>query len=177
VRTLVYAALLVAASFLPAQAQGTSQGAAAEVENANWLFVQTADSLASDGKTITLNGASAQTIMFSDRPQRITGNASTQKFVEFWDKGKDSFQKDPPNATLTTIVDGKVQTAVVELTEPKLSGTSLTYTVKVLDGEVPKAGQNPSLFIDWWRGGWGWGPGPRWGVGCRVGPYGGVHCW
>jgi hypothetical protein len=40
----------------------------------------------------------------------------------------------------------------------KLNGDDLTYTIKVLGGEVPQAGETPSLFIDWWR--WGWRPGP-----------------
>ena len=170
---------LVSVGFANAQGSSAPKDDMAAVSNTNWLFVQTADSVTSDGKTITLRGAAPQTIMFSDRPDRITGDASTKSFVAMWDKGKNSFQKDPPNATLSAVVKGKVQTAVVELMDPKLSGNDLTYTIKVLDGEVPQDGDTPSLFIDWWRAGPGWGWRRAWGPGwgCRRGPYGGLHCW
>lgn len=143
---------------------------------ANWLFVQTGQSYTSDGKTLTIHGVNPQTLMFSDRPQRMTGDAPTAKFVGFWSQGKDDFQKDPPNATLS---DGKSDTAVVELSNPRLSGADLTYDIKTISGAVPASGDNPSLFIDWWYGpGWsGWVvhepyPGGR----CWVGYNGFLHC-
>jgi len=153
--------------------------------SANWLFVQVADSFTSDGKTLTLKGVAPQTLMFSDRPQRMTGDVKTAKFVAYWLEGKTDFEKDPPNATVSTVVDGKPSLTVVELKSPKLEGDTLTYEIKALDGELPAAGQEASLFIDWWYGpgwgprwrpGWGPGPGPWPGGGCRVGPWGGWHC-
>ena len=45
------------------------------------LFVQTAASVTTDGKSITLKGVNPQTLMFTDRPERMTGDASTAKFV------------------------------------------------------------------------------------------------
>jgi len=152
---------------------------------ANWLFVQVADSFTSDGKTITLKGIAPQTLMFSDRPQRMTGDAKTEKFVAYWLEGKTDFEKDAPNATISTFVDGKPSLTVVELMNPKLEGDTLTYEIKTLEGDVPAAGQEVSLFIDWWYGpgwgprwrpGWGPGPGPWPGGGCFQGPYGGWHC-
>ncbi len=122
--------------------------------------------------------------MFTDRPERMSGDAPTAKFVEFWTSGKSDFEKDPPNATLSVTVDGKAETSVIELTNPQISGDTLTYTVKTLDGTPPAAGQPATLFIDWWYGrGWGprryWGPGP-WGPygggGCWRGPWGALHC-
>ncbi|WP_137392435.1 hypothetical protein [Rhodoligotrophos defluvii] len=154
-----------------------------EMPAANWLFVQTADSFTSDGKTLTLKGINPQTLMFSDRPERMTGDASTAKFVEFWNKGKDSFEKDPPNASISTGVDGKTDIVIVELLNPRLEGDTLTYDIKPLSGELPQSGQQATIFIDWWYGpgwrhrwGWGWGPGPWAGGGCWRGPYGGLHC-
>lgn len=160
---------------------------------ANWLFVQVGDSFTSDGKTLAIEGVAPQTLMFSDRPERMTGDAPTAKFVEFWTTGKDDFQKDPPNATISTLVNGKADLVVVELLNPKLSGNTLTYDIRTLQGTVPAKGEQVSIFIDWWygpgwrRGGWGWGPG--WGRGwgppppppfdggrCWRGPYGHLHC-
>ncbi|WP_342641653.1 hypothetical protein [Rhodoligotrophos ferricapiens] len=172
-----------AASNETVAAQNDPKSNVVEMPAANWLFVQSADSFSSDGKTLTLKGVSPQTIMFSDRPERMTGDALTAKFVEFWDKGKDSFQKDPPNASISTVVDGKNDIIVVELLNPRLDGDTLTYDIKPLSGELPQSGQQISLFIDWWYGpgwrhrwGWGWGPGPWAGGACWRGPYGGLHC-
>lgn len=151
---------------------------------ANWLFVQTADSVTFEGNTLTLKGVAPQTLMFTDRPERMTGDAATAKFVDYWTSGKSDFQKDPPNATLSVDVNGEAQLSVVELTDPKLNGDTLTYTVKVLGDKPPVSGKSASLFIDWWYGpGWGprhfWHPGP-WGAygggACWRGPYGGLHC-
>ncbi|MEH3148289.1 MAG: hypothetical protein PGN34_23850 [Methylobacterium frigidaeris] len=157
---------------------------AVSMPSANWLFVQTAASASVEGNTLTLKGVSPQTLMFTDRPERMTGDAPTAKFVSYWTSGKSDFQKDPPNATLSVDVDGTAHVAVVELTEPKLDGDTLTYTIKVLGDKAPVGGKAASLFIDWWYGpGWGpahyWRPGPwgGWGGGaCWRGPWGGLHC-
>jgi hypothetical protein len=37
---------------------------------------------------------------------------------------------------------------VVELRSPQLDGSDLTYTVEILDGEMPASGGPNSLFID-----------------------------
>jgi hypothetical protein len=177
-KTLICTVLLVAVGAVNgANAQGAAGAEEGRIEmpGANWLFVQTADSITTDGKTITLKGVNPQTLMFTDRPERMTGDASTEKFVAFWKSGQSDFEKDPPNATISTVVDGKPELAVVELTNPQLSGDSLTYTIKVLGMEPPNAGQAVSLFIDWWYGPrWGW---RGWAGGyCWRGPWGGLHC-
>jgi hypothetical protein len=46
------------------------------------------------------------------------------------------------------VVDGKLQTATVELIKPQLEGTVLTYQAKVLEGTPPAAGGTTSVFID-----------------------------
>jgi hypothetical protein len=176
-RSLLAAVMLPIASFAfpaVAQTQTPEQDGSVPMPTVNWLFVQTADSITYQGGTLTLQGVSPQTVMFSDRPERMTGDASTAKFVEFWTSGKSDFEKDPPNATLSTVVDGKPQLSVIELTNPQLNGNSLTYTVKVLGDAPPASARSASLFIDWWS----WHPGPRpgpWGR-CWRGPYGGLHC-
>jgi hypothetical protein len=64
------------------------------------MFVQVGDGFTTDGKTLTIKGVAPQTLMFTDRPERMTGDVSTVKFVENWNTGKDDFQADPPNATI-----------------------------------------------------------------------------
>jgi hypothetical protein len=120
-------------------------------DKVQYLFVQTATSVTVDDDKLTLHGINPVTLFFSDRPERITGHGSTDEWVKSWSKGKDSFASNPPNAVLSildgTNVDG-VNDIVVVLKEPMLSGNELSYTVKVLDGELPESGGISSLFID-----------------------------
>jgi hypothetical protein len=103
-----------------------------------------------DGK-LAMTGISANTIVFADRPFRSAGHVLTSHFIKQWDEGKDSFAKDPPNATISVLgSDGKsVEDAVVELRAPKLEGGTLTFDVAVLEGELKGADGPASLFVDW----------------------------
>ena len=115
---------------------------------ADFLFVQNARGIAySDGK-LALKGVSPVTIMFSDRPERIAGHMTTARFVPFWSEGKDSFVKDPPNATLSFLENKDLADAVVVLREPTLEGEDLTYEVEILEGAIPASAGMASLFID-----------------------------
>lgn len=179
------AALTVAAGQAVAADAPAKPDASAEtaMPAANWLFVQVGGSFTSDGKTFTIHGVAPQTLMFSDRPERMTGDVQTSKFVDYWTSGKDDFQKDPPNATVSTVVDGKTDLVVVELLNPRINGDAITYDIRALDGTLPSSGKAVSVFIDWWygpgwhrRGGWGGGPGPWAGGHCWRGPWGHLHC-
>jgi hypothetical protein len=132
----------------PALADPVATAKAAGKE-ASWLFIQTAQSAQFDGKTLTLKNVSPSVVMFTDRPARATEAIPTATFLTNWDKGgTQSFQSKPPNAGLTSVVDGKLQTATVELTKPHLDGTTLTYQVRVLEGTVPTSAGASSVFID-----------------------------
>jgi hypothetical protein len=115
------------------------------------LFVQNAKAVVFDKGTLTLKGVSPMTIFFSDRPVRIAGHFNTKdEFVPLWDEGKDSFLKDPPNATISMYEKGKDQLkdVVVKLSKPRLKGEDLTYDITVIEGKVPKKGGACSVFID-----------------------------
>jgi hypothetical protein len=102
-----------------------------------------------DGKILTLKNVNPSVVMFTDRPARVAEAIPTAKFLTYWDQGGvKSFQSNPPNAGLTSIVGGKLQTATVELKQPHLEGTTLTYQVRVLEGNLPQTGGTSSLFID-----------------------------
>lgn len=123
---------------------------AEDAKQADFLFVQTADALVYDADSgqLTLKDVGGNTLFFSDRPERIAGNMKTAAFVPFWSKGTDSFLSDPPNADVSILDDGKLTQVVVELRDPVLDGDDLTYSVKVLDGEMPASADDPSVFID-----------------------------
>ena len=143
--------LILSAGLLAAAAPLNSAIAAEEpAKNADFLFVQTAKVATFDKaiNKLTLEGVSPITIMFSDRPERIAANMKTGAFVPFWSKGKDSFLSDPPNADISSLVDGKLSQVVVVLKDPVLQGDNLSYTVKVLEGELPGKSADVSVFID-----------------------------
>ena len=109
----------------------------------NLLFVQTGGATTltpgtGDIHTLTMTGVTAQTLYFSDRPNRVTGAMPTGTLVEAW---ADAFAGDPPNATLIghSEVGGDTEEAVViELLEPDYDAASatLTYQVRLLGAEA-----------------------------------------
>jgi hypothetical protein len=118
------------------------------VKTVQVLFVQNAAGLTfADGK-LTLRDIDPLTVCFSDRPERLAGHMPTKDLVPMWGEGKDSFLKDPPNATLSMLQGRDVGSAVVTLRNPQLSGKDLTYEVTVLEGKIPSTSEACSLFID-----------------------------
>jgi hypothetical protein len=135
-----------------AAAAPAADQAAAAPRKVQLLFVQNADRVViKDKHTITLEGVSPATIFFSDRPDRITGHMLTPHFVKLWSKGSDNFATSPPNATIS-VLSGKtngMRSFVVELSNPRLTGHSLSYDVKLLQGKVLATSAGPcTLFID-----------------------------
>ena len=112
------------------------------------LYAQTAGGMAYEDGRLTLDGIGATTLYFSDRPQRITGHIPTEEFFDTWGEGDDSFADDPPNAVLSTFTEDEINDVVVVLSEPALDGDQMSYSVDILDGEMPVSGGASSLFID-----------------------------
>ena len=134
-----------------ALAAGLAAGARAEgAENVDYLLVQTSKELTFDkaANRLTLLGVSPVTLFFSDRPERIAGNMKTANFVPFWSIGRDSFEKDPPNADVSLLDGSNMRQIIVVLRDPVLEGDALHYTVRTLEGEMPVSASNVSVFID-----------------------------
>ena len=112
-----------------------------------YLFVLSATSGSLKGDTLTLNGV-PNVIYFSDRPARKAGHLSLEKFVESWNKGSDSYKADPPNAVLSIFGENGSKNTVVELMNPEVKAGSISFNVKVLQGEVPKSVGPTSLFVN-----------------------------
>ncbi len=119
-----------------------------EADEIEALFVQTAHGMSYDDGKLTLKTLAPTTLFFSDRPDRVTGHISSQEFVDSWDKGPDSFASNPPNAVLSIFHTDQVADVVVELMDPVYMDGELTYTVTILDGEMPAVGGANALFID-----------------------------
>jgi hypothetical protein len=112
------------------------------------LYAQSATGMAYENGQLTLNGISPTTLYFSDRPQRITGHIPTEEFFDSWGEGDDSFADDPPNAVLSIFTEEEIHDVVVVLSDPTLDGNRVSYSVDILDGEMPAVGGASSLFID-----------------------------
>ena len=124
---------------------------AEQLETEESMFVQTAEGIDNDGKTLTLRGITPSTLYFSDRPQRVVGHMTTADFVDLWAIGDNSFEADPPNAVLAFLEPGAdvPDDVVVVLREPILDGAgNLAYTIEVLEGTVPAQAGPVTLFID-----------------------------
>ncbi|WP_348529252.1 hypothetical protein [Rhizobium sp. 16-488-2a] len=117
------------------------------------LLVVNADGAKLEGDKLVLTGVATNSIIFSDRPTRAAGHIATDEIVKQWGAGADSFDKDPPNATVSVLGGGtNVSDAVVTLRSPKLDGTTLTFDVSVLEGNLTGATGPAAVFIDHWRG-------------------------
>lgn len=124
---------------------------AGEKQSSSELFVSTSESMKFDGKKITFSGINSNVIWFTDRPERKSGNVQLGKFVEAWNSGSDGFKADPPNAVVT--IEGRVEEPViVELSNPKMKGKTLTFDATVLHGSLPaSAGQSSVVYDLCWQ--------------------------
>jgi hypothetical protein len=114
------------------------------------MFVQTASGVRSDAGTLTLLGLTPHTIYFSDRPERIVGHITTNRFLQWWSEGDDSFAADPPNAVLAWGEPGTdaPEEAVVVISDPSITKDGLRYQIETLQGAPPVQGGPCVLFID-----------------------------
>ena len=112
------------------------------------LYVQSARGMSYQDGRLTLEGIAPTTILFSDRPDRITGHIPSEEFLDSWGEGDNSFADDSPNAVLSTFTEDEINDVVVVLSEPALDGDQMSYSVDILDGEMPEGGGASSLFID-----------------------------
>ena len=137
--------------------------ASAEEAKPQLMFVQTAEDLKADDKTLRLVNVGQQTLYFSDRPVRIAGHLTMPAYMDEWkaSEGPDNFSNDPPNATLSVYEPGHHENAltVVEISHPVIDGKDLVYNYKLIEGAMPKAGGATALFIDWIGAGGGVGYG------------------
>jgi hypothetical protein len=124
---------------------------AEQLETEESMFVQTAEAIESDGRSLTLRGVTPSTLYFSDRPERVVGHMSTADFVDLWAIGDNSFETDPPNAVLAFLEPGAdaPADAVVVLKQPNLDGAGdLAYSIELLEGTIPTRAGPVTLFID-----------------------------
>ena len=141
-------AAIAALALYPAAKLATAQ------PSPSFLFVQSAKTIDYKDRVMTLHGVPAQTMFFTDRPNRVVGNLPTDRFVARWttDKSPNGFATSPPNAAVTLFQPDGAKTAIVELSSPRLDGDKLSYNVKVLQGIASAVPAQGVLFIDNYTG-------------------------
>lgn len=114
------------------------------------MFVQVAPAAEVVDGRLVLKNVGESTLFFSDRPQRVVGHIHTSQLVSVWDDGENSFEADPPNAVLAFVGQGETipSDVVVEISDPILAGSDLSYAAIVLDGTLPASAGACTLFID-----------------------------
>ena len=178
------AAALIATTVPLASLADPSGAAEGQGTKPEFMFVQTADDLKADDKTLRLVNLGRQTLYFADRPERLAGHIPTSDYLKEWTAaaGPNNFAGDPPNATLSVYEAGKSENtvAVVEITDPVVEGNDLVYHYRLIEGPMPKSGGATAIFIDWIGMGGGVGPGFH-GIGAGTrgaglhGGYGGIR--
>jgi len=89
---------------------------------------------------LELNNVANETVLFSDRPDRIIESISTSDFIGNWTAGPDSFAEDPPNAVLIyeNLQTGNLDTVILELFNPlyDMALNTLTYSI-IIENAAP----------------------------------------
>lgn len=130
-------------------ARGQGSSSATSEQTSNWLFSHTADagSISPNGDdtwTLTLTDVDPVVLGFTDRPLRDAQAGTVERLVEAW---PEMFEDSNPNGVVVAHNDsGDTNSAVVELMDPRLNGSTLTYTVRVLTNEGGPA--EPGLVYD-----------------------------
>ena len=133
-----------------------------------YMFVQSAHSgsfVPVEGEanlyTLALEGVSAQTIAFSDRPERVVGQVPMQKFLD----GLGFSPENPPNAAIDILGGNESQDVMVmELFDPVYDtvNKTLQYNISIMeepnlsyaifnerhDTSLPESFGPAALFID-----------------------------
>lgn len=116
-----------------------------------YLFVINFDSGSYSENKLTLNGnGQSNVIYFLDRANIGAGHMGINKFKSLWKKGSNSFQSDPPEATLSLFIEGKQVDSVMTLSNPAVDGNSIIFEVDLTKGSVapPSEFKTGGLFID-----------------------------
>lgn len=148
---LAVAALLATSTGALAQTSPKTIGTPQQPQIVPSMIVLNAKAAALTGHTLTLDGVSANAIVFADRPVRAAGHALTAHLLEEWSAdAPDSFAKNPPNATVSVLdkASGTVADMVVVLQMPKLEGDKLSFDATPIEGDLGRANGPATLFID-----------------------------
>jgi len=113
----------------------------------SYLFSMSAASGSFDQGELTLNGVPL-VVYFTDRPYRKAGHLSLEEFAKLWKKDAKKQADNPPNAELAIYDQDGATQAVAILSQPKVGKNEISYTVKIIGGNISKTFGHATLFVD-----------------------------
>jgi hypothetical protein len=116
-------------------------------KNPQYLFTLASKSGTFEGDILTLKGIPL-VVYFSDRPVRVAGHITLEKFAGMWNKGVNSFKADPPNAELAIYDKKRDKHAVLIISRPEVKGDTISFKVRLISESIPKSLGHSTLFID-----------------------------
>lgn len=123
---------------------------AMEIDSCDALFVIRANNVTFDGDHMVLKGVDPNITYFCDRPERSAGHLTIEALKDIVTQGENNFIENPPNAALSIFDPDKPITDIVVVlpSAPKVSGNTLDFEIRVLEGELPAEGGQVVLFVD-----------------------------
>jgi len=112
-----------------------------------YLFTLASKSGTFEGDILTLKGIPL-VVYFSDRPVRVAGHITLEKFAGMWDKGVNNFKADPPNAELAIYDKKGDKHAILIISSPEVKGDTISFKVRLISESIPKSLGHSTLFID-----------------------------
>jgi len=101
-------------------------------KNTDLFFVHNSNHITVDDGKLILWGISPTVLFFTDRPERIAGHMTNERYLRLWkEDGKESSLADPPNATVSVFADDEGADLVVTLRDPEFNGGDLAYDINL----------------------------------------------
>lgn len=116
-------------------------------QNVNLLYALSAESGSYQDKKLTLKGVK-EVLFFSDEPKRIAGQITPVRFQSIWDKKFADTMLPKPNAVLSVVNTPENINITIELLTQSMEKDGLTYTVEILEGDIPASFGRSTIFID-----------------------------
>jgi len=116
-------------------------------KNPRYLFTLASNSGTFEGGILTLKGIPL-VVYFSDRPVRVAGHITLEKFAGMWDEGVDSLKEDPPNAELAIYDKKGDKHAILIISRPEVKGDTISFKVRLIGESIPKSLGHSTLFVD-----------------------------
>ncbi|MGB2692161.1 MAG: hypothetical protein WBB48_12415 [Thermodesulfobacteriota bacterium] len=135
--------LVLGLSTLAASAQDNVTSGSDSFE---YLFVITGDSgTYADGK-LTLSGTPIVVFNYLGTTREV-GHFLVGTFIEVWQKNSSTYNANPPSGTLSVLDAKGAGNAVIAVSSPSATLSSITFDTKVLEGEVPASFNASSFFL------------------------------
>lgn len=142
-KSILILTLILGISALTASAQDHVTSGSDSLE---YLFVITGDTGTYEDGKLTLDGTPIIVFNYLGSTREV-GHFLVGTFIEIWDKNSSAYNASPPSGTLSVLSEKGSGNAVIAVSSPSATLSSITFDVKVLEGEVPASFNASSFFL------------------------------